>query len=221
MPDAIANNDNPKANPLLGAMGRALELALNAVVALDPDTQTRLASLDGRAVTLDFGSGLPSMRIAVAGTHLRIGPAAGALSALRVGATPGTLLRFALARGGRDDMMPAGRVEIAGDADLARRLEQIATRFAPDFDEAFARVFGDVAGHRIARGVRAGLAWARDSGRSLARDGVEYLTEERRDLVARAEMEEFFDAVGSVRERGDRLDARVRRLLSRHGQSAA
>lgn len=220
MSEPSVQSDTPSPNPILGALGRALEAALNRLVALDPETQARIAALDGRAVTLDFGNGLAAMRMAVDGERLRVGPAAAGASALRVAATPGALLALALARG-RDDALAPGRVEIAGDAELARRLEQIAKRFAPDFDEAFARVFGDVAGFQIARTVRDGLVWARSSAQSLARDGADYLTEEGRDLVGRAELDGFLDEVDGVRERSDRLDARVRRLAARLGSPAA
>ena len=198
-------------HPLLAVLGRALEAALNRLVDLDPDTRARIGALDGRAITIDFKGALPSMRIAVATDRLAIGPAFAGESSLRVAASPGSLLALALARG-KDGGLPPGRVEIAGDAELARRMEQIATRFAPDFDEAFARVFGDVLGFQVARAIRGGLAWSRNSARALAQDAAEFLTEEGRDLVAKAELETFLDDVDSVRERADRLDARVRRL---------
>lgn len=200
-------------NPLLAVLGRALEAALNRIVDLDPDTRARLAALDGRAITLDFKGTLPSMRISVAGDRLAIGPGFAGESALRVTARPGSLLSLAFARG-KDAALPPGRVDIAGDAELARRLEQVATRFRPDFDEAFARVFGDVLGFQVARAIRGGLAWSRASARALARDTAEFLTEEGRDLVAKAELETFLDDVDGLRERADRLDARVRRLAA-------
>ncbi|HEY0179717.1 MAG TPA: SCP2 sterol-binding domain-containing protein [Dokdonella sp.] len=198
-------------NPLLAALGGALEAALNRLVALDPDTQVRLAALDGRAVTLDFRGVLPPMRIAVAGERLAIGPADAGASALRVAATPGALLALALARAGGTAAAP-GRVEIAGDAELARRLEQLATRFAPDVDEAFARAFGDVIGFQIARALRRATAWTRSSASAFAHDTAEFLAEESRDLVAKAELERFLDEVDDARERADRLDARLRRV---------
>ncbi len=201
-------------NPLLSILGRALETALNRIVALDHDTQARIGALDGRAITLDFKGALPAMRIAVAGNRLGIGPAFVGESALHVAATPGGLLSLALARG-KDGALPPGRVEIAGDAELARRLEQLATRFAPDFDEAFARVFGDVLGFQIARAIRGGLAWSRASAKAFARDAAEFLTEEGRDLVAKAELESFLDDVDLLRERADRLEARVNRVTAR------
>ena len=207
-------------NPVLAALGRALEVALDRLVDLDPETRSALRSLDGRAITIDFRPAPFAMRIAVAGDRLRIGPAFEGESALRVAASPAALLSLALARG-REGAVTPGRVEIAGDAELARRVERIASRFAPDFDEAFARVFGDVAGFQIARAIRQSLAFAKKSGESLARDTAEFLTEESRDLVAKPELDTFLDDVDALRERADRLDARVRRLSATSGKPSA
>lgn len=201
-------------NPVLSVLGRGLGKALNHALELDPETRTALAGLDGRAVTVEFrGTGL-ALRLGVDGERLRVGPAFEGDSQLRVSATPGSLLGMAFSRlrGDADATVPPGQVEIAGDAELARRLERLATRFEPDIDEAFARVFGDVAGFQIARLFRRGFASARKSANSLLRDTADYLVEESRDLVAKPEMEQFLDEVDELRERGDRLEARVRRL---------
>jgi ubiquinone biosynthesis protein UbiJ len=211
MPEILPSSVARARSPLLGMLGRALEAGLNRLVDLDPDTRARIAALEGRALTIDFKGSVPSMRIVAEGDRLRIGPAFAGPSVLRVAATPGSLLTLAFARRGGDALAP-GQIDIAGDAELARRLEQIASRFAPDFDEAFTRVFGDAVGMKVAQALRRGLAWSRTSARALARDAAEFLTEEGRDLVAKAELEMFFDEVDNVRERVDRLDARVRRM---------
>ena len=224
MPNAAepsrADTTARKPNPVLAVLGRALETALNRLVDLDPETRTALRTLDGRAITLDFRSTPLAMRIAVAGGRLAIGPAFGGDSALRVTAAPSALLAMALARG-RDDAPTPGRVDISGDADLARRLERIARKFEPDFDEAFARVFGDVAGFQIARGVRRALAGLRDGAEALARDTADYLSEEGRVIVPKAEVDVFLDDVDALRERADRLDARVKRLAAASGKRDA
>lgn len=203
-------------NPILKLLGRGLETALNHALSLDAETRSALTALDGRAVRVDFrGSGL-ALRMAIEGERLRVGPAFAGDSHLRVTATPGSLLGMAAARlrGDGDGGLPPGQVEIAGDAELARRLERLATRFEPDVDEAFARVFGDVLGFQIARAFRRGFALARESASALVRDGADYLVEESRDLVARPEMDEFLDQVDELRERGDRLEARIKRLAT-------
>ena len=212
--DQPGANAERKPNPVLAVLGRALEAALNRVVDLDPDTRTALRALDGRAITLAFRSTPLAMRIAVDGDRLAIGPAFGGDSALCITAAPSALLAMALSRG-RDDAPTPGRVDVSGDADLARRLERIAKKFEPDFDEAFARAFGDVAGFQIARGVRRALAGVRDGAQAFARDSAEYLSEEGRVIVPKAEVDVFLDDVDALRERTDRLDARVKRLAGR------
>ena len=204
------------ANPILRLLGRGLETALNHALSLDAETRNELGALNGRALRIDFrGTGL-AMRLAVDGQRLVIGPAFEGDNQLRVTATPGSLLGMAAARlrGDGDGGLPPGQVDIAGDAELARRLERLATRFEPDIDEAFARVFGDVIGFQIARAFRRGLAFARESASSLVRDTADYLVEESRDLIAKPEMEEFLDEVDALRERGDRLEARIQRLAA-------
>lgn len=203
-------------NPILKMLGRGLESALNHALSLDADTRAELNSLDGRALRVDFrGTGL-AMRMVVDGERLRVGPAFEGDNQLRVVTTPGSLLGMAAARlrGDGNTSLPPGQVEIAGDAELARRLERLATRFEPDIDEAFTRVFGDVIGFQIARGFRRAFRIARDSASSLVRNGADYLVEESRDLIAKPEMEEFLDEIDELRERGDRLEARIKRLTS-------
>ena len=212
MPDVAA-----APHPLLSPLGRVLGRVLDRVIDLDPDTRRRLGDLDGRSVTLELGDGRangPGLRLTVDGTRLRVGPVSGGDSALRVTSTIAGLAGFALTRA-RDGAIAPGKVTISGDAELARRLERLARSFAPDFDEAFARAFGDVAGFQLARAFRAALAWARSSASALAADAAEFLTEEGRDLVARAELDAFLDEVDAERERADRLEARLRRLAAR------
>src|SRR4029079_10552283 len=105
------SEDIRRPNPVLAALGRALEVALDRLVDLDPETRTALRSLDGRAITIDFRPKTLAMRIAVAGDRLRIGPAFEGESALRVAASPAALLSLALARG-REGAVTPGRVEI-------------------------------------------------------------------------------------------------------------
>ncbi len=206
-------------NPILALLGRLLQSALNRAVALDPDTRSQLRRLDGRALSVEFKNTPLALRLAVSGETLEVGPAFGGDSGLRVGATPGSLIGLLLRRGD-DAALAPGKVEIAGDAELARRLEKIASGYRPDFEEAFTRVFGDVLGVKIAQGFAAGLRFARERGEALVRDGAEYLREESRDLIAPGEMDEFLDDVDALRERGERLEARIARLTAAAGKRA-
>lgn len=207
MTDASSRSFLPR--PLRVLAGRALETALNHVLSLDPDTVERLGALDGRSVQLTLdGPGL-ALAITVEQGQLKVGPATDD-SQLRVRATPGSLLAMALRRD--DDGVAPGKVDIAGDADLARRLEKLASKFAPDFEEAFARTFGDVLGVPLANAVRKALAQARRSAAHLTEDTADWLRDEARIAVAPGDMEGFLDGVDALRERAERLEARLARL---------
>lgn len=202
-------------NPILVRLGRLLEIALNRALALDVDTQQKLAALDGRAVAVEFRGTPLALRLTVDGAALRIGPAFVGDSALRVAASPASLLAMALRRGSDESPIPPGKVDISGDAELARRLEKLASGYAPDIEEAFARTFGDVLGVPLARALTGALRFARTRGERLVQDGAEYLIEESRDLIAPGEMHQFLDEVDALRDRGERLAARVQRLLAK------
>lgn len=207
--------------PVRKLAGRALESALNHVLSLDPDTQQKLAALNGRSIQLHLRGPEIALSVTVEQGRLVVGPpledAAAQGGQLRVAATPGSLLAMALRRD--DDGIAPGKVEIAGDADLARRLEKLAGKFAPDFEEAFARTFGDVLGVPLAKAVRKALTRARETAAHLTEDSADWLRDEARLAMAPGEVEGFLDGVDELRERSERLAARVQRL-KQHVQGA-
>lgn len=200
--------------PLRKLAGRALETALNHTLSLDPDTRQKLAPLDGRSVQLHLRGPEIALVVTVDGEQLRVGPPQDD-SHLRVAATPGSLLGMLVRRGDEGMGVAPGKVDIAGDADLARRLEKLASRFAPDFEEAFARTFGDVLGVPLAGAVRAGLGRAREAAGHLAEDSADWVRDEAELVMGPGEVEAFLDGVDALRERSERLEARLSRLQQR------
>lgn len=213
--------------------GRALEAALNRAIDLDPDTRAALQPLDGRSVVLSLDAPADreatplAMRLRVDGERMRVGPATPEGSEapdLAVRSTLGSVVSLGMGTllprllgtpADEADAMPVGRLRIEGDAELARRLQRLAERFDPDWQLPFTRVFGEVIGVQIANGVAAALRGAQAGGRRLAETTVEYLTEESRDVVPRAELDAFFDDVDTLRDDAERLAARVARLQKR------
>jgi ubiquinone biosynthesis protein UbiJ len=208
--------------------GRALEIALNRLLALDPETRIALAKLDGRRIELALVSNSRmagqapalALSITVKGDRLEVGPPdASSEPDLGLRATLGGLLsQLPFARSANSP--PVGKLRINGDADLARTLQQLAQRFDPDWDKPFADVFGAILGPQIARVLREGLRSGRRVAENLARDAAEFVTEESRDVVGKTELAAFHDDVDVLRDRAERLVARVSRLRSRDGESA-
>jgi ubiquinone biosynthesis protein UbiJ len=193
--------------------GRLLETALNRALVLDPETRAALAPLDGQRLQLHLESPPLAMELRVDGEALRVGPAQGEEPDLSVRAGIGALLGqlpFLKASGAT----PVGKVRISGDAELARQLQRLAEGFDPDWEQPFADALGPVIGPQVAKAVRAGLREARAQGAAFAKAGADYLTEESRDLVPKAEQQAFFDDVDALRDRVERLAARAVRHAS-------
>ncbi|MCF7221682.1 ubiquinone biosynthesis accessory factor UbiJ [Marilutibacter chinensis] len=202
------------------AAGRVLETALNRALALDPDTRESLRALDGRRVSMHLAAPPLALQVRVAGERLEVGPVADApdlsvrttLSGL-VSQLPG------LIGGGRreDSAPPVGQLRIEGDADLARRLQRLAERFDPDWQQPFVAVFGEVLGVQVAGALASGLRHARGAGAAFAANAAEFLTEESRDVVGRDELNAFHDDVDALNDAAERLAVRVARLRQSAG----
>ena len=195
--------------PLRVLAGKAMETVLNRAIDLDPDTRGRLDALDGRSVQVHLSGPELALRITVEKGRLRVGPAEDGGS-LRVTASPGSLLAMALRRD--DDGVAPGKVDIAGDAELARRLERLARQYAPDIEEAFAKTFGDAVGVPLAQAVHRAFAHAKRSASHLTEDGADWLRDEGRVAVAPGEVDRFLDGVDELRERTERAEARFARI---------
>lgn len=212
MDDAASQHPFDAFKPLAG---RTLEAALNRALALDPETRAGLAPLDGKRVTVSLASPPLALQIGVDGERLTVGPVDdGNEPDLAVRSTLGALLAQ-LPFLKRDDAPPVGKLHVSGDADLARRLQRLAERFDPDWQQPFAAVFGDVLGVQIANAVAGALRQARSAATKLAENAAEFVTEESRDVVSKPELNAFHDDVDRLRDDAERIAARIGRLQAK------
>lgn len=197
--------------------GKALEAALNRALALDPETQDALKPLDGRRIALALEAPALAFQVTVKEQRLQVGPVENTTEPdLAVRTTLGGLLGQLPALMGnalrKDNAAPVGRVRVSGDAELARRLQTLAERYDPDWQQPFVAAFGEVIGVQVANAARGAVRQLRDAGGSLARNTAEFVTEESRDVIGRAELNAFHDDVDALRDDVERLQAKVERL---------
>ena len=191
--------------------GRALEAALNRALSLDEEAQRAVAALDGQRVAIRLESPALALQVKVEAERLAVGPVAQGEPDLSVRSTLGGLLsQLPFFR--NDTAPPVGKLRIEGDAELARRLQKLAANFDPDWQRPFAAVLGDVIGVQVANAFATALRQARTFAGNGAEVAAEYLTEESRDVVPKAELEAFHDDVDALRDDVERLAARVGRL---------
>lgn len=158
--------------PLSGMLALTLETAINHVLQLDMESPSRVRKLEGKLlqVNLDglnitlyftFKHGVVRVRLDADGTPDTV-----------ISGTPVAL--FSMAEPEEADWgLPKSKVQINGDASLARDLERIFRNLEPDWEAPLAGLLGDVAGHQAAHGIRRGL----DTARKTARTAGEVLSE--------------------------------------------
>ena len=196
--------ENSHLTPAVIAAG--LETALNPVLRLDPDTQARLAALEGKVIAIEpEGLGL-TVYLLPGARGVRVLDQYAGEPTVRIRGTP-----LALARQWRGQQSPGG-ITVEGDAAVGREFQTALAQLDIDWEEQLSRLVGDAAAHQAGRFWRELQAWSRRTGDILRRDGGEYLQRELRVLPPRPAVEQFLSAVDTLREDADRLAARIERL---------
>ena len=121
----------------------------------------------------------------------------------------GPLSLLALAGPSPEAVLQRGDVTISGDAELAQRFRELAALLRPDVEEELSRAIGDVPAHQIGRFARAAMGWTRRAAETTVQNAAEFFAHEKRDLVPRAEGDQYLKGVDSLREDVDRLEARL------------
>lgn len=188
----------------------ALEQAVNATLALDPQTQQRLSTLNGKVIAIALqGSGV-TLFLAPQQEGLRLmGHYDGSVDTTLRG-SPFALLRMPMGRAGEG--LFTGDVTIDGDVEVGQKLQRILQGLDIDWEEHLSRLTGDVIGHRIGNTLRDLATFGKKAVATFGLNLGEYLQEERRAVPAQPEVEAFVAEVDTLRMAADRLEARIKRL---------
>ncbi len=104
------------------------------------------------------------------------------------------------------------QVETVGDIELAREVDFLFRHLRWEVEEDLARVFGDIAGRRMAAGGRALARFPLQAADALARMAADYLREEAPALARREGVSAFVAEVDRLRDDVERLEKRLARL---------
>ena len=187
-----------------------LESLLNRNLSASTPARSLLATLQGRSFAIELatpaGGRLLRLRLLAGADRLTLATGDGATDAAVSGTPFGLATLLAGRAGGRST---AAGVAIEGDAEVAHLFEQLLRHARPELEEELARLLGDGPGHYATRALQGAVGWGRRVARSLARNAAEYLTEEARDLVPRAELEVLLGDIDRIRDDVDRALARI------------
>jgi ubiquinone biosynthesis protein UbiJ len=198
--------------PFPGILAAMMESAINRLLDLDEDTPARLERLEGRMLQLDVeGVGI-TLFFAFNGRQVEVGTRSECEPDTVISGSPAALFAMAVPEEIGNWGSPGSRVSISGDANLARDLERLFSGLDPDWEGRLSRVFGDVWGHQVAAGLRAGAEQARESAENAGGMISEYLQQNQGPVIRVQELEEFTGAVEDIRGSVERLAARIREM---------
>jgi ubiquinone biosynthesis protein UbiJ len=190
-----------------------VESALNAAIELDEDAGARLERMtDGSLEVRVTGTGL-NLFVAPAGDRVRVTAEPAGEAAVRISGPPASLARLATTAGTR--VLFGGSLHVDGDVAAAKAWKRLFDTLDPDWEEAFARIVGDIPAHEGARAAHAVADAFRRAVDGRRMDLRAWLVDEIEALPARAEVDEWLAQVDRLRADGDRMAARVARLERR------
>jgi ubiquinone biosynthesis protein UbiJ len=196
---------------------RTLAFIINRCLTMDPATCARLAELDGRVIAVEL-RGLDVrlvFRVQGAGIAFTDDPELKPGTLLR--GTPISLARLGLGRGNTADKLFSGAVEIDGDVETGQAFKSILDDIEIDWEEQLARYTGDTLAHQLGNAARRVDRWLQHGRLTMEKNLSEYLQEELRLVPTRIEIENLLEDIGRLGMDADRLEARLRRLLSARG----
>jgi ubiquinone biosynthesis protein UbiJ len=199
--------------PLPGILAAMLETAINRILALDDMSSERLQRLDGRMLRLDLeGIGI-ALYFAFMDRHVEVGTRSQDDPDTIISGSPIALFSMAAPEEAARWGTPESRVNITGDANLARDLERLFSQLDPDWEGRLSRLLGDVWGHQVAAGLRAGARQVRESAGQAGDMLSEYVQRDQGPVARGGEIEAFTAGVAEVSEATAELSERVRKLM--------
>ena len=206
----------------------SIERAIDTALSLDPETRTRLASIDGKSLQINVTNLELSLLITVLDGEVSLANvdfseseatsddesadsnADNSADAI----ISGTLNTLSTLLSGNEAVY-SGKVKVEGDIGLTQHLRQIVSNIELDWQEALSPIAGDAITHRIDVAQTQLLQWLKRTRGAAKLNLREYLQEEAELLAPSFELETFCEEVDELRAAADRLAAKVQLLEQR------
>jgi ubiquinone biosynthesis protein UbiJ len=154
--------------PLPGMLALALETAINQVLHMDRESPARVKKLEDRLLQLDLeGLGITLFFTFKYG-NVRVRLEADGTPDTVISGTPVALFSMAEPEDANWGL-PDSKVQINGDASLARDLERIFSKLDPDWEGPLVGMLGDTAGYQAVQGIRQGVKVAKETARTAGK----------------------------------------------------
>ena len=190
---------------------KPFELAINAALAQDPETQARLTAFNHRSIAIEITDLNKKIFVLVQQEQLKLSLISEQSTDLTVAGQVLTLVKL----GSNPDSLFSADIEIHGDVQFAKQLRDLVEGFDFDWEQQLARVTGDTLAYPLAHGIRQLHNWVKNSHQSVQLNVAEYLREESQILPDQSQIKEYLSDIDTLRADIDRLNARITRLAGK------
>lgn len=196
---------------LTQAMLAGIEYSLAQAIARDPLTARRLRALTGKVILLRGSAPDWQVFVLPGEGEIRLMAQAELEPDCTLSAPSKLLAQLAFSEQ-RQRLLKDPQVSLSGDSQVLVTLQNIFGGLRIDGEAELARWLGPVPAHAIAGVLRSGRDWGTQTHQSLTHSLGNYLTEETRQLVGKAEASIAAEDLHELQLRLDRLEARLQRL---------
>jgi len=195
-------------SPILNSVLKPAELALNATLGQDPESQAKLEQFDQRSIAIEIKDVGQTIIVTIENQQLRLTINADIEADLKITANAIALMQL----GQHPDNLFSNEIDIHGDVQFAKQLRDLLDGFDFDWEALLADFTGDTLAYPIAHGLRQAASWVKSTQQSMQQNLAEYLREEARILPDKSQINEYLTDIDTLRADFDRLEARITRL---------
>lgn len=190
---------------------QTVQKALNAYLALDPETKKRLIPLAGKIVAIELlGMGM-TIYLVFTTQQLLVKTDVDTKADTIIKGTPLRLLHMTIATNNRQQFF-SDDISVYGNAELGQQVMALFDHLEIDWEEHLARWVGDAPAHFIGRVSRQLKTWGQKTRGTLWQNVNEYVHEEVNLFPPREAMQDFFHDVDTLRMDADRVESRIQQL---------
>lgn len=187
---------------------KPLEMALNHALRFDMESHEQLQRFAKRSIRID----ITNLNIAVIARftddQILLEMAEEHVADLMIKADSFALLKLLK----QPDSLFSNQIQILGDVQFAKQLQDWQQHFDFDWEQQLARITGDTVAYPLAQSLRRGFDWLKYNRSEFEQSVAEYLREESHYLPDKSQTMRFMQNVDLLRADTDRLEARIKRL---------
>lgn len=187
---------------------KPLEIALNHALRFDMESHEKLQRFASRSIRID----ITNLNIAVIARftddRILLETAEEHVADLMIKADSFALLKLVQ----QPDSLFSNQIQIRGDVQFAKQLQDWQQHFDFDWEQQLARVTSDTLAYPLAQSLRRGFDWLNYNRSEFEQSLAEYLREESQYLPDKSQTQRFMQNVDLLRADTERLEARIKRL---------